>query len=294
MECNPSIQNRSVRSLDDRLDSVMGQDFCRNFESPKVREVESETASIMSMRDDNSDSMFNRFEQNQNCEVNGQQYKRLLFDTIRDHCPSDIRDTVYKDVMNKIKNPETMIGNDSMEYNTMNRAEFILLEQQAKKNKLARIKRINNMIKMFIHALDWFTRMMKVEWFNFHDFKIMVEKSIEEGEFNDCANGIEEITPNQILDNPFVGIVTSLTTKACKAQHMKEENSQIKMEKEQEERNRIRRSVVDDMRNARRNACKIGGIFEPNMSSNSDKKDCNESTPQTIKETLRIDRKSVV
>jgi hypothetical protein len=270
---NEDIQNMSLRQLNNDIGNVMGRDFYNNFNSPIISNEPVRDSSNSSMSSSNGNmfnmSMADRCNSMNNDDNNEKIYKHLLFNTIRNHCPKDIQDEVFKDVMDKINNPKNGDTGEVAEYDTMKKAEYILFERQAKLNKEVRIKRINNIIRMFIHGVDWITKIMKIEWFNFKDFKVLIEQSIDDGEFSDCTNGIEEIAPDKILDNPFVGVVTTIMTKACKAQYLKEEDIQLKLEREQEEKIKVRKSVINDMRMTRENAMSVGSIFTEQKNDNS-------------------------
>jgi hypothetical protein len=169
--------------------------------------------------------------------------KKMVLNTIRDYCPDNMHNVVYEDLMSQMelldkKGYKLPKGYDKRKHD-LSENEIRLYEQQLQRDKSRDQKKMSYMINFSALGLSWFCQCISVDWIKTKHLPEIIRNALEDGEFDDCLEGIGMYLRGTVFDNPVFSTILKFVEKIGEAHHMEMEEEQDKLE-EAEERKEIR------------------------------------------------------
>lgn len=168
--------------------------------------------------------------------LNGLQ-KKIVYDTIRAYTSANAQDVVYEDILAQMEMMEKKgfrlpRGYEKHKHD-LSENEIRLYEQQLQRDKQRDQKKMSYMIKFASTGLNWFCQMMNFDWIKTSHLPGLVQEALNDGEFDDCLEGIGMYLRGSVFDNPVFSTVLKFVEKVGEAHHMAMEDEQEKLEEEQ-------------------------------------------------------------
>ena len=173
--------------------------------------------------------------------------KKMVLNTIRDYCPDNMHNAVYEDLMSQMelldkKGYKLPKGYDKRKHD-LSENEIRLYEQQLQRDKSRDQKKMSYMINFSALGLSWFCQCISVDWIKTRHLPEIIRTALEDGEFDDCLEGIGMYLRGTVFDNPVFSTILKFVEKIGEAHHMEMEEDQDKLE-EAEERKEMRHAAA--------------------------------------------------
>jgi hypothetical protein len=166
--------------------------------------------------------------------------KKIVLDTIREHCPDTMHSMVYEDVIAQMEQLEKqgfkLPENYDTRRNTIDTNEIRLYEQQVKRDKHRDLKKMAYMLNFAALGLNGFCQCMSFDWIKTKQLPKMIREGIQEGDFDDCLEGIGVYLRGTIFDNPVFSTVLKFVEKVGEAHQADLEAEQEHLEEEEDRR----------------------------------------------------------
>ena len=166
--------------------------------------------------------------------------KKIVLDTIREHCPDTMHSMVYEDVIAQMEQLENqgfkLPENYDTRRNTIDTNEIRLYEQQVKRDKHRDLKKMAYMLNFAALGLNGFCQCMSFDWIKTKQLPKLIREGIQEGDFDDCLEGIGIYLRGTIFDNPVFSTVLKFVEKVGEAHQADLEAEQEHLEDEEDRR----------------------------------------------------------
>jgi hypothetical protein len=166
--------------------------------------------------------------------------KKIALDTIREYCPDSMHNVVYEDIVAQMeqldkKGYKLPKGYDKRKHD-VNENEIRLYEQQVQRDKHRDQRKMSYLINFSAQGLTWFCESMNFDWIKTRNLPRLIRDGLEEGEFDDCLEGIGMYLRGTVFDNPIFSTVLKFVEKIGEAHNEGVEAETERLEKEEERR----------------------------------------------------------
>lgn len=192
--------------------------------------------------------------------------KKIVFDTIGDYAPENMKSVIYEDILAHMEQLEKQgfhlpKGYDKRKH-AMSENEIRLFEQQMQRDKSRDQKKVSYLINFAALGISWFCQAMNLDWLKTKHLPETIRTALEEGEFNDCLEGIGMYLRGTMFDNPIFGSVLKFVEKMGEAHHMEMEEEHDKIEEEEQKRELKNAAALRSLNQLRQSAAVsgMGGI----------------------------------
>jgi hypothetical protein len=202
--------------------------------------------------------------------LNSQQ-KKVLLDTIKEHCPDTMHSMVYEDVLAQMeqldKQGYKLPQNYDKRKHDLDTNEIRLYEQQVMRDKQRDLKKMSYILNFSALGLNGFCQCMNFDWIKTKHLPKMIREGIDDGDFDDCLEGIGMYLRGTIFDNPVFSTVLKFVEKVGESHQTEVEEEQEKLEDEEERRDHRNASALKSMHKFR------GGGFSSSSFSSDENSD---------------------
>jgi len=129
--------------------------------------------------------------------------------------------------------------------------EIRLYEQQLERDKGRDKSKVSYMINFSALGLNWFCQCIQVDWIKTKHFPEIIRTALEDGEFDDCLEGIGMYLRGSVFDNPIFSTVLKFVEKIGESHHQEMEEEQEKLEKEEERKSKRHADALQNMQKFR-------------------------------------------
>lgn len=173
--------------------------------------------------------------------------KKMVLNTIQEYLPENYHHAAYEELMGKMEMMEKKgfklpKGYDKRKHD-MPDNEIRLYEQQLMRDKNRDQKKMSYMINFSALGLSWFCQCISVDWIRTKHLPEIIRTALEDGEFDDCLEGIGMYLRGTVFDNPVFSTILKFVEKIGEAHHMEMEEEQEKLE-EEEDRKEVRHAAA--------------------------------------------------
>lgn len=137
------------------------------------------------------------------------------------------------------------------EDHNMDENEFRLLQQQVQKTRNADKQKMSGFLKTAAISLRWFCSSMNIQFVKLKYLPDIIKESIEDGEFDDVAEGLSEAMRGTVLDHPLYNAGIKFLEKVSEAHDRAEEENEENWEKKENKRKNRREELLNEMRRAK-------------------------------------------
>ena len=182
--------------------------------------------------------------------------KKILLNKIREYMPDkNLHDVIYQDLTAQMdlmdkKGFRLPKGYDKHKHDISDN-EIRLYEQQLERDKGRDKSKVSYMINFSALGLNWFCQCIQVDWIKTKHFPEIIRTALEDGEFDDCLEGIGMYLRGSVFDNPIFSTVLKFVEKIGESHHQEMEEEQEKLEKEEERKSKRHADALQNMQKFR-------------------------------------------
>lgn len=186
--------------------------------------------------------------------------RQAVMSIVKQHCPQEMYNVVLEDVFSQMEHLEkqgyNLPPNYDKQKNDLSTNEIRLYEQQVQRDKDRDKKKMSYMINFAAMGLNGFCQCMNFDWIKTKQLPRIIRKSIKDGDFDDCLDGVGSYLRGTIFDHPVFSTVLKFVEKVSEAHQLEVEEENIKLQEEQErraERNNAAMNSLNSMRGTKVN-----------------------------------------
>ena len=220
----------------------------------RKRRFKSFNAARYDMSEDDTDDDSDAGNRSRHSVLNARQ-KKMVLDTIKEYVPENMKNMVYEDLIAQMEQNERQgfqlpKGYDKRKH-TMEENEIRLYEQQLQRDKSRDQKKMSYMLNFSALGLSWFCQCISVDWIKTKHLPQVIRESLEEGEFDDCLEGIGMYLRGTVFDNPVFSTLLKFVEKVGEAHHQEMKEEEDKLEEEEERKDRRHRMQLHQLNQLR-------------------------------------------
>lgn len=170
-------------------------------------------------------------------ELNALQ-KKIVYRTLQEYLPESVQHVAYEDVISRMEQMDKQgyklpKGYDARKHNLAEN-EIKLYEQQFMRNKSRDQKKMAHILNFSALGLSWFCKFINVDFIKTSKLPEIMRVSLEEGEWDECLDGIGSHLRGTVADNPVFSTALKFFEKIGEAHHIETEEEQDRLEEEED------------------------------------------------------------
>lgn len=187
--------------------------------------------------DESGSSSFDEDSDSSGDELNALQ-KKIVYRTLQEYLPESVQHVAYEDVISRMEQMDKQgyklpKGYDARKHNLAEN-EIKLYEQQFMRNKSRDQKKMAHILNFSALGLSWFCKFINVDFIKTSKLPEIMRVSLEEGEWDECLDGIGTHLRGTVADNPIFSTALKFFEKIGEAHHMETEEEQDRLEEEED------------------------------------------------------------
>jgi hypothetical protein len=180
--------------------------------------------------------------------------QRMIDRKLKEHAPDHLRHIIMDDIQQEMKHMSAKgyalpAGYDPSKH-SLDENEIKLYQQQALRERKREQKKVTVLLGFAANGLSWFCRAMKFDWIKVKHLPSLIRDSIEEGEFEEFAEGVGESLRGTILDHPLCSTAIKFLEKVGEAHQQETEEETENLGKREETRKERSRQFVQGLKRA--------------------------------------------
>lgn len=173
----------------------------------------------------------------------------------------DLHSVLYQDIIEQMENLEKRNYSLPKDYDKrkhdISDNEMRLFEQQVQRDRHRDTKKVSEMIGFSAITLSQLCQLFQVDWIKTKNLPKIIREAINEGEFEDCMEGIGQYMRGTVFDNPLFSTVLKFVEKVGEAHTLEVEEEQEQAEEDAHKRERNHADALRSLNKLRQPAVPI-------------------------------------